>query len=368
MSFPEGVVRAHTFSPSALQGENPGAVRSVIREHVVLRGKKFLTSAVVAACVVVGSGVAATSAQAISYSIPQGQELYAWDYFGEFLVELDPGASSVSPVGPGLVLSEYIEGGGYDPVTVSNWILGGDCTLWITDSLDVPQFSLPDNYSNCFAFFPNGDGTAYISAIDSAAQNMAILLKVDLISDEILSVIPIAPSANIQITGLSQSPSGDYWISQIGGSGGIARIDFSDPQNVVLDNDVILPYDVWDIAFDEDGILWLAAWPDEFELFAIDPSAQDPISTVFTPGPLSYVQSSFGGTSSIWFPDAYTYASQDSSQNPSPSSNGSSVTPAVSSSESLATTGINLGGYLMLSGVVVGLGILGIGLSRRKTI
>jgi hypothetical protein len=352
------VLRGHIpFLQVHCREKSPSAVGSLNEEHVVLRGKKFLTSAVVAACVVFGSGVAATSAQAISYSIPQGQELYAWDYFGEFLVELDPDAGSATPVGQGLVLSEYIDGGGYDPVTESNWILGGDCTLWITDSLDSPQFSLPDNYSNCFAFFPNGDGTAYVSAVDSAAQSMEMLLKVDLMSDGILSVIPVAPATALQITGLSKSPSGDYWISILGV--GLAQINFSDPENVILDNDITLPYDVWDIAFDEDGILWLTEGPENPGLKAIDLSAPDPISTVFSSGSFG----NFSGTNAMWFPDAYTYGSQA----PSPSPSDSSVTPAGAASGSLAATGVNLGGYLMLSGVVVGLGILGIWLSRRKS-
>lgn len=342
----------------------PSAVKSLNEERVVLRGKKFLTSAVVATCVVVGSGVAATSAQAISYSIPQGQELYAWDYYDNFLVNLnlnDGLAVKVDPNATAPSLAE-VEGGGYDPITNSTWVLEPICQLStvLPSGFATPQFSLGADYADCLAFLTNGDGTAFVSAT-KVSTSTTVVVEVNLNTNQVVSISELGPVAMIQITGMSRNSSGEVWVSSIGLDFDlVSRLNFVAPQVLSISNSTILPEEVWDIAFDADGILWLNAWPDDFQLKAIDLTSPDPLSTMFNAGAFNYPFAGGFGTDAMWFPNAYTYATRASGQSPSPS-------PAVPASGSLASTGFELGGYLMLTGGVVALGALGILLSRRMT-
>ncbi|MFM5968229.1 MAG: leucine-rich repeat protein, partial [Micrococcales bacterium] len=236
--------------------------------------------------------------------------------YGQVPAQVNPetGSFAIVPAAatePQPAASYEWEGGGMDGSTGLTWLLSGrGCELWnlnTTTGATTQRFLLPTStglaLTYCTGMLVNQDGTAIIGASD-ASDNM--IIKVSLATGALVPgfTTRITPG----ISGIAKDPTtGNIWASVTGGimSPGLYRLDLA---TGVLTNRIAIS-DIWDIAFDSLGTLWLADWGSTTGLDCgngcysyISPNASNPLATLGSLGTTyDSVNQKYHTTDALWF-------------------------------------------------------------------
>lgn len=236
--------------------------------------------------------------------------------YGQVPAQVNPetGSFAIVPVGatePQPAASYEWEGGGLDNSTGQTWLLSGrGCELWnlnTTTGATTQRFALPTTtgvaLTYCLGMLLNQDGTAIIAGSDASNS---LIIKVSLATGALVPgfTTRITPG----ISGMAKDPTtGNIWASVTGGSQppGIYRLDLA---TGTLTNGIAIR-DIWDIAFDSRGTLWMSDWGSSTGLNCgngcysyMSPSASNPLSTLGSLGTTyDAVNQKYHTTDAIWF-------------------------------------------------------------------
>lgn len=242
-------------------------------------------------------------------------------------IDLTSGAFEIVPAGalePAPAGGYEWEGAGYDSSTEKTWLLTGvGCEIWELNTatgVATKAYDLATTtgvaMTYCNAMMTNNDGTAYVRAW---ADPNSPLVKISLADG---SLVPGFSSIDLpDVNGIAQDPTtGKIWVVSTANSGnGLYELNLD---NGDLSN--YIPFDwVWDIAFDENGTVWMADWGGSSGLECgmgcysyLTPSAQNPLLTMGSLGQMYHaITGKYHTSDAIWFGSTRTQQNQNNQQN-----------------------------------------------------
>lgn len=256
----------------------------------------------------------ASPAHATGPALPAGDALHAYGYYNTNSQEatLNPTNAAVTIINPAVAPSalEYAEGAGYDAVTDKTWLVtdNGICHIWslastgaVEDKYNVKTIASNPSIDKCWALMTNGDGTAWVSA-ENTSIPAHYLMKVNLVTGALIGSVLTPTQA---ITGMSKDPTtGQMWASCAanGSTPGLYKLDLTTAALTDRINTSSLAGtpDVWDIAFDSSGRLWMSVWGGNAELASIVPTATTPLTTYQNSGGMMLAGSAWD-SDALWF-------------------------------------------------------------------